>query len=126
MVSRWEDTTFEKHPDPPRQVYDTDEVRVYEDKDPVIEGHLQFVPKDKSEDGITKPYSEALSYGNRLKLETIIDGYHLGLNWGKGTGQYVEWPHIHFIPKYSPQVEATKAQGNRPSDPGFYRYLKNR
>ena len=122
---KYDITEFEKHP-AARKMFETSSIVVYEDQHPVIQGHFQFLPKIDSLQAINIAFSEALKYGEQERNAGTIQGYHIGINMGTGTGQSVQYPHIHYIPVYKPEDEHLYAVGNRPKDPGFYGFLKNR
>ena len=78
MIEKFEDTPFEKNHQ--STVADDFYYRVYEDKWPVCDGHLLFVPKENSVKFITITLQATVQYGEKLVEEGKIDGYHFGMN----------------------------------------------
>lgn len=78
---------------------------VYEDKWPVCDGHLLFVPKENNTKFITIALQATVQYGEKLREEGKIDAYHFGMNMGEPAGQTVMWPHIHFIPRHEGDID---------------------
>ena len=78
MIEKFEDTPFEKNHQ--STIADDFYYRVYEDKWPVCDGHLLFVPKENSTKYITITLQATVQYGERLVEEGKIDGYHFGMN----------------------------------------------
>ena len=70
------------------------------DKYPVCTGHLLFIPKVNNADDIQEAFKYALKEGETQTQKNIINGYHLGMNLHRAGGQSVDWPHVHFIPRY--------------------------
>lgn len=103
MIEKFEDTPFEKSKQ--EKLEDTFYYSVYNDKWPVCEGHLLFVPKRNNLKFITLALEATVTYGNKLRGEGKIDGYHFGMNMGESAGQTVMWPHIHFIPRHKDDVD---------------------
>ena len=103
MIERFEDTPFEKSGQ--EKVLDTFYYAVFNDKWPVCDGHLLFVPKENNTKFLTLALEATVEYGDKLREEGKIDGYHFGMNMGGCAGQTVMWPHIHFIPRHTGDVE---------------------
>ena len=103
MIERFEDTPFEKsqHLKLHEEYYYT----IYEDKWPVCDGHLLFVPRQNNIKFITLALEATVEYGDNLRNEGKIDGYHFGMNMGEAAGQTVMWPHIHFMPRHKDDIE---------------------
>ncbi len=73
---------------------------IYEDKYPVKQGHLLFIPKTKDAPGmIGLCFQEAYRKGTEMVNEGKITGFNLGMNFGESAGQSIFWPHVHFIPR---------------------------
>lgn len=72
---------------------------VYEDKYPVTEGHLLFVPKKNKDKYLREAFEAAAYTGNLMLDKKQADGYNIGYNCGTAAGQTVMWPHIHLIPR---------------------------
>jgi ATP adenylyltransferase len=70
---------------------------VFLDKYPVTEGHMLFVPKDPSLQGIEIAFRAALETGNENVGDNGITGYNIGINVGESAGQTVMYPHVHLI-----------------------------
>ena len=72
MIEKFEDTPFEKKN---QTVIDEDNYyKVYEDKWPVCDGHLLFVPKENNTKFITITLQATVQYGEKLVEEGKIDG----------------------------------------------------
>ena len=97
LIENFEDTPFEKSGQD--KLVDNLYYAVYNDKWPVCEGHLLFVPKKNETKFITMALEAAIVHGDKLREEGKIDGYHFGMNIGPTAGQTVMWPHVHFIPR---------------------------
>jgi len=67
-------------------------IEVHEDKYPVTEGHLLFVP-------------QSLKRGFREMAQNKCDGFNVGINWGEAAGQTVAWPPVHLIPRRKGDME---------------------
>ena len=86
-------------------IYECESYWVYNDKYPVTEGHLLFVPKNECRGYITLCFDAALKLGKE-KVETKEwDGFNIGINQGKAAGQTVPYPHIHLIPRRNGDME---------------------
>jgi len=80
-------------------------VAVYQDKYPVSEGHLLFVPKYNTMGVLRDAFEDAVRFGRDRVNAGIWEGFNVGLNYGKVAGQTVDWPHIHLIPRKAGDVE---------------------
>jgi|TARA_R110001606_G_scaffold347072_1_gene496359 diadenosine tetraphosphate (Ap4A) HIT family hydrolase len=103
MIERFEDTPFEKSKQ--HKIQDEYYYAVYEDKWPVCDGHLLFVPKENNVRYLVLALEATVEYGNKLQDEGKIDAYHFGMNMGEAAGQTVMWPHIHFMPRHQDDAE---------------------
>ena len=103
LIEKLEDTPFEKSGQD--KLIDEYFYAVYNDKWPVCDGHLLFVPKKNNTTYITLALEATVEYGDKLREEGKIDGYHFGMNMGETAGQTVMWPHIHFIPRHQNDIE---------------------
>ncbi len=72
---------------------------VFEDKYPVTEGHLLFVPKTRTMLSLMDCYREAILTGEQYIEDDKCVGYNIGQNIGYHAGQTIFWPHVHFIPR---------------------------
>lgn len=102
-IERFEDSPFETSGQ--EKVEENFYYAVFNDRWPVCDGHLLFVPKENNIKFITMALEATVEYGDRLRSEGKIDGYHFGMNIGGCAGQTVMWPHIHFIPRYHGDVD---------------------
>lgn len=103
MIDNIYDTPFELTSQD--KVIDEYYYKVYNDKWPVCDGHLLFVPTKNNVKYITLTLEAAMQFGDNLRNEGIIDAYHFGMNMGEAAGQTVMWPHVHFIPRHEGDVE---------------------
>ena len=83
----------------------TDVYDIYIDKFPVTEGHLLFVPKVDTTNGVLNCLDTAYYYGLTMVKENKWDGFNIGLNYGSTAGQTCDWSHVHLIPRYKGDVE---------------------
>ena len=74
-------------------------VAVFQDRYPVTQGHLLFVPTYNTLTVITDAFESALLHGERMVGQGECDGYNIGFNSGTSAGQTVMYPHIHLIPR---------------------------
>lgn len=79
---------------------------------PVSEGHLLIIPKRhygdffESEPGEVAAIFDLIRKGKDLLDELHgPDGYNVGVNIGRASGQTVMHVHIHLIPRYRGDVE---------------------
>ena len=80
-------------------------VAVYRDEYPVSVGHLLFVPQYNTLGVMNDAFHDAYKFGLDAIKAGEIDGFNIGLNYGKVAGQTIDYPHIHFIPRYEGDVE---------------------
>lgn len=100
-------------------------VAVFQDKYPVTQGHLLFVPVYNTNEVIVDCFYDALKYGKDLVEQGICDGFNIGLNWGTSAGQTVNYPHIHLIPRTEGDTEdPTGGVRNVIPEKGNYRKLQ--
>jgi diadenosine tetraphosphate (Ap4A) HIT family hydrolase len=76
-------------------------VAVFQDRYPVTQGHLLFVPTYNTLTVINDAFESALRYGELLVKRGECLGYNIGFNSGGVAGQTVMYPHIHLIPRRS-------------------------
>lgn len=74
-------------------------VKVFNDKYPVTEGHLLFVPKHNTIPVLMDAIEDAIRFGIKKVDSGECDGFNVGFNYGTSAGQTVGWPHIHLIPR---------------------------
>ncbi len=78
---------------------------LYQDKFPVSEGHLLYVPRSRNYIFIIDCFTEAYKRGI-LGIETgEWDSFNVGMNFGEEAGQTIDWPHVHLIPRRKGDVE---------------------
>jgi diadenosine tetraphosphate (Ap4A) HIT family hydrolase len=74
-------------------------VTVFQDRFPVTNGHLLFVPNHNTTEVIKEAfYSAQLAGENMIRLGEC-DAYNIGINQGSAAGQTVMYPHVHLIPR---------------------------
>lgn len=78
---------------------DTRDFVVYRDIYPVTEGHTLIVPKQATQEDISRCMKFAVAMGqqNVESLGNNITGYNVGINMGKSAGQTCMYPHVHLI-----------------------------
>tara|TARA_B100001123_G_scaffold371812_1_gene435279 strand:- start:225 stop:596 length:372 start_codon:yes stop_codon:yes gene_type:complete len=96
-------------------VEETSTYLVFEDKFPVTEGHLLFVPKNKGLTALTECYRAATIKGMRLVEDGVCTAYNIGQNIGEHAGQTVMWPHVHLIPRT--EGDLGRYENGTPYDP---------
>ena len=74
-------------------------VAVFQDRYPVTQGHLLFVPTYNTLTVITDAFETALRHGESMVKQGKYDGYNIGFNSGTSAGQTVMYPHVHLIPR---------------------------
>ncbi|EJO5346961.1 HIT family protein [Clostridium botulinum] len=82
------------------------------DKFPVNEGHTLIIPKrhfksffEATEEEVKGIYSLIHEVKEMLDIQYEPTGYNLGVNVGYDAGQTIMHLHIHFIPRYTGDVE---------------------
>mgnify|MGYP003329626721 FL=1 len=98
-------------------------VKVFNDKYPVTDGHLLFVPKYNTISVLTDSFEDAVRYGKKMVELGQWDGFNIGMNYGEAAGQTVGWPHIHLIPQRKGDVKDPTG-GVRNTIPGKGNYKK--
>ena len=98
-------------------MFQNDKVSVFQDKYPVIKGHLLFVPKKDDIDHIGEAYKLAFQYGKKGIKEGKMDGFNVGQNIGSAAGQTIMWPHVHLIPRHENDCDPEIHNGIRRSHP---------
>lgn len=74
-------------------------VSVFQDRYPVTQGHLLFVPQYNTDEVITDCFESAMRHGRRMVDADECDAFNIGINMGKAAGQTVMYPHVHLIPR---------------------------
>ncbi len=74
-------------------------VAVFEDRYPVAQGHLLFVPQYNTDAVIDDCFETALREGRRMVKAGECDAFNIGINCGAAAGQTVMYPHVHLIPR---------------------------
>ena len=97
---------------------------VYQDKYPVTEGHLLFVPKEEDWEHLAKCYKAAYSWGYDWVQRKYCDAYNIGQNIGEEAGQSIMYPHVHLIPRRKNDMDDPTG-GVRHAIPGRGNYKKN-
>jgi diadenosine tetraphosphate (Ap4A) HIT family hydrolase len=74
-------------------------VAVFEDRYPVAQGHLLFVPQYNTDEVIYDCFETAMREGRRMVAVGECDAFNIGINMGAAAGQTVMYPHVHLIPR---------------------------
>ena len=77
----------------------TQHVTVFRDRFPVTAGHLLFVPRTNTDEGVVVCLGTALIAGQQMVARGECDAFNVGLNMGEAAGQTVMYPHVHLIPR---------------------------
>ena len=77
----------------------TQHVTVFRDRFPVTTGHLLFVPRNNTDEGVVVCLGTALIAGQQMVSRGECDAFNVGLNMGEAAGQTVMYPHVHLIPR---------------------------
>jgi diadenosine tetraphosphate (Ap4A) HIT family hydrolase len=77
----------------------TQHVTVFRDRFPVAKGHLLFVPRNNTDEGVVVCLGTALITGQQMVARGECDAFNVGLNMGAEAGQTVMYPHVHLIPR---------------------------
>jgi diadenosine tetraphosphate (Ap4A) HIT family hydrolase len=77
----------------------TQHVTVFQDRFPVTSGHLLFVPRNNTDEGIVVCLGTALITGQQMVARGECDAFNVGLNMGEAAGQTVMYPHVHLMPR---------------------------
>lgn len=80
-------------------------VTVFQDRFPVTNGHLLFVPNYNTVGVIRDCVDSALRHGQKLVEDGKCDAFNVGINMGKAAGQTVMYPHVHLIPRHNGDCE---------------------
>ena len=74
-------------------------VSVFQDRYPVTQGHLLFVPQYNTDEVITDCFESAMRHGRKMVRDGECDAFNIGINMGQAAGQTVMYPHVHLIPR---------------------------
>ena len=74
-------------------------VAVFQDRYPVAQGHLLFVPQYNTDTVINDCFETAMREGRRMVADGECDAFNIGINMGAAAGQTVMYPHVHLIPR---------------------------
>ena len=74
-------------------------VSVFQDRYPVTQGHLLFVPQHNTDAVIIDCFESAMREGHRMVADGECDAFNVGINCGEAAGQTVMYPHVHLIPR---------------------------
>jgi len=99
-------------------------VVVFRDNFPVTRGHLLFVPRENTAEGIMDCFMLAYKYGQREVIVGNADGFNVGMNNLAAAGQTVMYPHVHMIPRRNGDC-ADPVGGVRAVIPGQSNYRKS-
>ena len=80
-------------------------VSVFQDRYPVTQGHLLFVPQYNTDEVITDCFESAMRHGRRMVQDGECDAFNIGINMGTAAGQTVMYPHVHLIPRRTGDCE---------------------
>jgi diadenosine tetraphosphate (Ap4A) HIT family hydrolase len=99
-------------------------VVVYLDRYPCTEGHRLYVPKNNDNSNwVVWAFEKALADGRAMVDAGECDGFNIGYNCGKASGQTVMYPHVHLLPRNWGDVE-DPVGGVRNTIPGKGNYKK--
>jgi diadenosine tetraphosphate (Ap4A) HIT family hydrolase len=76
-------------------------VAVFQDRYPVTQGHLLFVPQHNTDAVIADCFESAMREGRRMIADGECNAFNVGINCGEAAGQTVMYPHVHLIPRRS-------------------------
>jgi len=98
-------------------------VTVFQDRFPVTQGHLLFVPEYNTDAVINDCFDSAMREGRRMVATGECDAYNIGINMGAAAGQTVMYPHVHLIPRRTNDT-SDPVGGVRSVIPGQANYKK--
>lgn len=92
---------------PAHIVYENDAVLAMLDIHPRARGHTMVIPKAHAETILAMPEESIAPVFSAVKAVTALlkkafnpDGFTIGINQGKASGQAVDHVHIHIIPRW--------------------------
>ena len=90
-----------------QKIYEDDLSFAFLDAQPLTKGHSLIIPKNHAEnilelpDGEIAPVFLAVKHVTKMLLKAIQpEGFTIGINHGRISGQAVDHLHIHVIPRY--------------------------
>lgn len=96
-----------------KKIYEDSTVYVIKDEFPVTKGHLLIIPKEHIAtwfDASFELQTHLIKILSLMKkeMEPVLapDGYNIGLNCGKASGQTIM--HLHLIPRYFGDSKKTR------------------
>ena len=92
---------------PSQKIYEDEHVLAFLDINPLTEGHTVVIPKKHAKNILDLPVEEmapvflAVQRVTGMLLKALSsEGFTIGINHGKISGQAVDHLHIHVIPRY--------------------------
>lgn len=89
-------------------IYEDDFTISFLDINPITPGHTLVIPKIHAENIIDLPENETKELFIAVKRITALldksltaNGFTIGINHGKASGQAIDHIHIHIIPRYN-------------------------
>jgi histidine triad (HIT) family protein len=93
---------------PTKKVYEDDSTLAFLDIEPLTKGHTLVVPKKHSSTIIELPDTEINPLFSTVKKITAMlgkalepQGFTIGINHGRISGQSIDHLHIHIIPRFT-------------------------
>ena len=102
---------------------DLGDVKVYQDRYPVTQGHLLFVPERDAPGNIAEAFRMAYLMGEAMIRRGECAAFNVGMNRNAQAGQTVRYPHVHLIPRRTGDSEDPTG-GVRGVIPGQANYKK--
>jgi len=88
-------------------IYENDSIRAFLDVNPLTLGHTVVIPKSHAgnilelQDDIVEPVFMAVKHVTKMLQDNFSpEGFTIGINHGKISGQSVDHLHVHIIPRY--------------------------
>ena len=113
-INHYDESTWVGNDKP---IFENEHCGVFQDRYPVVKGHLLFIPKKNNPETIAEAYKLAYYCGEQWIKEGKMDGFKVGQNRGAAAGQSIFWPHIHFIPRNKNDYKGDGHNGIRLSIP---------
>lgn len=93
---------------PTKKIYEDEGTLAFLDVEPLIKGHTLIVPKKHSGTIIELPDSDVNPLFSTVKRVTAMlgkaldpQGFTIGINHGRISGQSIDHLHIHIIPRFT-------------------------